>query len=185
MRPAGETRDRAGRDGDHRDPPHGVGDDAEARRAEDRLPDGAATAPAALHTAAAAFEHPDEGDLVLHGEVFGVHALAQARCVRGSALQGEILAADHDAPILDLAEADDVIRGDIPGQAVVVVIVRDRGRLAVLLEGVGVEEGIDALADRQPATGVLLRDAVLAALLLREMASTLDLADFLLPAHGC
>ena len=179
-----EPRDRAAGDGDDRNLAHRVRDDAKSGHAENRFADRAAAPPAALHAAAAAFEHAHQRHPVLHGEVFGVDALAQSGRVRGTALEREVLAAHHDAPVVDLAEAHDVVRRHEAGEVVVLVVLRDGGRLAVLLERVGVQERVDALADRQPAAGVLFRDALVAALLFREMPPALDLADFLLPAHA-
>ena len=162
--PGRETGDRAGGHGHHGNLAHGIGDDPEARRRVDRFASGPAAPATALDAAAAPFQGTHQRHLVLHGEVFGVDALAQSGRVRRAALQGEVLAADHHPTALYATETDDVVGRDEARQFVVVVVVGDGRGLALLLERARIEQGVDPFADGQPAAGVLLGDAVLAAL---------------------
>ena len=182
--PGRETGHRTRRHGHHRYFAHGIGDDPESGRGVDRLADSPAPAPAAaLDAAAAAFEGTHQRHLVLHGEMLGVDALAQTGRVGRAALQREILAARDHAAALDSTEADHVVGRHEADQLVVVVVVRDGCGLTLLLEGAGIQNAVDALADGQSAAGVLLGDAFLAALLLGQAAAALDFPDFLFPAH--
>ena len=178
----GKARHRPGGHRHYRHGAHRIGDDAKARRCIDRFANRAAAPAAAFDAAAATFQRAHQRHLVLHRQVFGVDALAQAGGIRRTTLQGEVLAAHHQPPTVDAAEAHHIVRGYESGQPVVIVVVRDGGGQALLLEGARIEQGVDALADGESAASVLLGDALFAALLLGQLGDGGEAPELPLPS---
>ena len=138
---------------------------------------------------ASALVESNEGKLELEGEVLDVDALAKPGGVGRSAAQGEVLPADHDRAAVDSARSDHVVRGGEADEPTRIVVFRLAGPLAVLPEGVGVEQPVDPLADGREPAPALPRDAFRTALALRELSPVVDLLDFRPPvgpfAHCC
>ncbi len=181
----GKARDRAHRRRDHRGRRHRAGDGEEAVRGVDRVAARARTPPARSDYApAAALEEADQRQPVADGELLGEDALAQAGGGGRAAAQGEVLAAQHAGPPVDLREAEHVVGRREGGQLAALVELGVTGEGALLAEAPGVRQGLDALADREPAQLVLARHGLRAAELLRPAAALLDALDLRLPAHS-
>ena len=121
------------------------------------------------------------------GEVFNesaLPALAPRAAEPGTALDGVILAAHRHRPAVDLANAGNIGRRCEREQIAGVVIFGTAGEFADFLKAVGVEQSIDALADRQLAGGVMARHRFGASALLGQRAAPFDVVDFCRPAHG-
>ena len=104
-------------------------------------------------------------------------------CLGGAAADGEVLAADRDVPPVDLAEAHDVRRRREPGEAPVLVL-PGPGEDADLVEGAGVEDAVEALADGVLPAIVLAGDAVRLAAGARQLDAFPELVEPVLPHHA-
>ena len=118
------------------------------------------------------------------GEAAGVAALVALLELLGrAASDGEVLAADRDVPPVDLAEAHDVWRRREPGE-VPVLVLPGPGEDAHLVEGAGVEDAVEALADGVLAARVLAGDAVRLAAGVCELDAFPELVEPVLPHHA-
>ena len=180
----GKSGNGAKRRGGNRDLAERVGDDPEAWLDMDRFADGTAALPGPAHAAAATLEHAHQRYAVRHGQVFSVDTLAQARRVRRSALEREVLTADDDAAPLNATEADHVVRRSPILDRIVRRIFRACRGAAEFAEAAFVEHRVDALTDRELAARMVLLDAGFAAHGTGVLAPTRDLVDFFLPGHS-
>ena len=136
------------------------------------------------HAAAAAREQAHQGHAVLHGQLLGVDALAQAGRRRRPALEREILAPYHAGPAVQARHAQHVVARREFDQASLVVDLGVTGHRALLGEAPLVDQHVNALAHREAALAVLTVNGLGAAHGQRGLAARPYPLGFLVPAHG-
>ena len=139
-----------------------------------------------LHRAAAAHavHQSDVGQphLIRHG-LSGVAFLGDGG-VRGAAAHREVVAGQDNRPIVDAGQAEDEVGWRQVDEIAVIVVFRDAGGLADLVERALVGHGVDALAHGHLAEKVLPLDLVGSAECLGERFAAAQLGDLRLPAHA-
>ena len=98
------------------------------------------------------------------------------------AADGEVVALEDRPAPLDPALTDDDVGGLEVGELTLVVVGPLAGEGAGLMEGAGVEEAVDALANVQAPGRALALDALGAAHLLGELLAAPELGDLRLPS---
>src|SRR6185436_10307032 len=177
-----------------------AGDRAEAERhardrrhvAHDPLPAvdprhiGAARRLDRLHGAAAAgaLDQSDQRQAQVVGHPLALVVLAANGRVGRAAAHGEVVAADHDRPPVDLGAAEHEVRRRERDEIILRVVSRAAGDLADLVEAAGVGELGDALENRQAAAVVLALHALGPAQLRGELLAAPQLVQLLLPVHA-
>ena len=137
-----------------------------------------------LHAAAAAgaVEQPDHRQPHLARVLLGEDLLGVDGGVAGAAAHGEVVGAQqHRAPV-DPGGAGDEVGGQHRGQPALVVVAGEPGQRADLGEAAGVGQGLDALADGEPAGGPLAGDLVRAAHGGGQVAPATDLLTAIITA---
>ena len=115
--------------------------------------------------------------------MFGVDAFTQARCIGRTAFQREVFTAYRDSATVDGTKTHDIVRRSVFQQLVVIIVHRTGGCPTVLTKRTVIKQHIDTLADGHAASRMLLGDTRLATLLLRQIAPSLQLFDFVFPTH--
>lgn len=169
-----EGHPRNGRDvGDHGLPPRDAGD-VGATGGFDGL-DGAA--------AARAFDQTDEREAHLVRHLLALQVLLLDGRVRRATPHGEVVTADHHRPAIEPGAAEDEVAGDESRQVVPLVVGGLAGNLADLVEGAGIGELLDPLADGVSPAVVLAFHALRPAELLGELFPASKFLEFSFPAH--
>ena len=132
--------------------------------------------------AARAFDDADDRHAELRRHPFRHLILLADRCIGRAAAHGEIVAEDDHRTAVDPAAAEHAVARDEVDHVAVFVVLRLAGDAAELVERAGVEDLVDALADGEPAAGMLAIDALLAAHLPGDALALRKLVQFLLPA---
>ena len=139
-----------------------------------------------LHRAAAAraFDHADDRQAEIMRHFLGHQRLGRDRGVGRTAAHGEIVA-DHDhGAAVDLAAAEHAVGRRQLLEFAVVVVFGDAGDRADLVEGILVDQSVDALTNREPALVMLALDLVNASHLARERFAPSELVELRLPVHS-
>ena len=185
----GQPRHRSHGPGGHRHHAQGTGHRSEAGLRENRISRWPATlliaffAPCPGDAASATFVEANQRHLQGAGQFLGVNALAQARHVGRSPLQGEILPSHHAGAAFDFPCAQHEVGWRESGQLARLVHLRHPRRRPLLTKTVRVQQAADALANGEPALGMLLGDGLLAALGLGQRLPLADFFHFLFPTH--
>ena len=148
---------------------------------------GAAEGLEAADGAAGGVEEADVGDAPFEGALVGAFFGAEsvgAVAAAGAAADGEVAGGDDDAAAVDFAEALDCALGREADEVAGVVVGGSADEGHELLEGVGVEEGVDAFVDEELAASPLAGDALGSAAGLGECFAFGDFGDFWFPGHG-
>ncbi len=139
-----------------------------------------------LHRAAAphAVDESDVRHPQLERQALGVIALGTDRGVRGAAADGEVVAGhDHRSTIDSRSPEHEVRRGE-RDQLAVVVVRADARNGADLVERPGIDQAVDAFADRELSEFVLASDLVGPSHRLRHLRATTQLLELGLPSHA-
>ena len=182
-----EACDRAKPEPDHRHMRH-VGHcvPVPARAADAARQIGRASGLDGFHRTATtrAFDHANDRQPEVMRHLFRHLRLGRNRRIGRTAAHGEIVA-DHDnRATIDLAAAEHAIRRCELREFAGRVVVRDAGYGTHLVKAFGVDQFIDALANRKPALVMLALDLVNAAHLPRERFAPGELVEFRLPGHA-
>jgi hypothetical protein len=138
---------------------------------------------ALLDAGAAGVEQADDRRAHLQRHVLDLHDLLGMCLGKRAAEDGEILREDEDRAAVDRAPAgDDAVAGDLLGLVHAEIDAALLHEHVELLEGVLVEQQLDALAGSQLAFAVLRRDAAFAAALARAFAAGFEMVENVL--HG-
>ena len=132
--------------------------------------------------AARTLDHADDRHAELGRHLLGHLVFCADRCVRRAAAHGKIVAKDHHRAVVDLAAAEHAVAWHEVDHVALLVVLGLAGHRAELVERAGIEHLVDALAHREPATGVLALDTILAAHLLCDALALGELVEFPLPA---
>ena len=167
-------------------------DGATARCAHDRFPTGdlrdvcAAGGLDRLHRTAAAHTvyEPDVGQAQFERETFGALPLAGDRRIGRTAAHGEVVARENHRTTADFGGAEHEVRRRERAQLAVGVVAADACQRADFMEGTGVADRGDSLANRQLAEFVLPRDLVRATHFQRQRLAAAQFLDLFVPAHG-
>ncbi len=152
-------------------------------------PPGRLAAPArfdGLHRTATAraFDHANDRQAKIVRHLLGHQRLGGDRGVGRTAAHGEIVA-DHDhGAAVDLAAAEHAVGRRQVLEFVVFVVFGDPGNRADLVEGILVDQSVDALTNREPALVMLTLDLVNASHLARERFAPSELVELRLPVHS-
>ena len=139
-----------------------------------------------LHRAAAArpFDHANDRQAEIVRHLLGHQRLGRYRGIRRAAAHGEVVA-DHDhGAAIDLAAAEHAVGRRQLLEFVVLVVFGDPGNGADLVEGILVDQSVDALTNREPALVMLALDLVNASHLARERFAPSELVELRLPVHS-
>src|SRR4029078_13175178 len=101
-----------------------------------------------------------------------------------TAAHGEIVAEHHHGAAVDLAAAEHAVGRRQLLEFAVVVVFGGTGNRADLVEGVLVDQSVDALTNRDPALVMLAPDLVNASHLARERFAPSELVELRLPVHS-
>jgi hypothetical protein len=148
--------------------------------------DGVSLAACAVDGAAGAIDQIHERDAVFEGEIFYEPALTALTAVGAEARSRAyrvILAADRNGTSIDLADAHHIGCRLEARELSALVIGRAPGDLSDFPEAALIQKRGDALAHRELARGVMLRDRSLAAAGFGQFAPAMDLLDLDAPAH--
>ena len=116
--------------------------------------------------------------------LLGHQRLCRDRGIGRAAAHGEIVA-DHDhGAAVDLAAAEHAVRRRQVLEFAVLVVFGDAGDGADLVEGILVDQPVDALANGEPALVMLALDLVNASHLARERFAPGEVVEFRLPVHS-
>src|SRR5205823_11566860 len=147
---------------------------------------GSATRFNRLHRAAAAraFDHANDRKAKIMRHFLGHQRLGRYRGVSRAAAHGEIVT-DHDhGAAVDLAAAEHAVGRRQVLEFAVFVVLGDAGNRADLVEGILVDQSVDALTNGEPALVMLALDLVNASHLARERFAPSELVELRLPVHS-
>ncbi len=139
-----------------------------------------------LHRAAAArpFDHANDRQAKLVSHFLGHQRLGRDRSVGGTAAHRKIVT-DHDhGAAVDPAAAEHAVGRRQLLKFIVLVVFGDPGNGADLMEGILVDQSVDALTNREPALVMLALDLVNASHLARERFAPSELVELRLPVHS-
>ncbi len=135
---------------------------------------------------AGAVDQSHDGDAQLERHLLGVDLLLPDGGVGRAAAHGEVVPADHDGTTVDAAAPHYEVAGGERLELAVLAVAALAGQRADLVEGVRVEQRVDALAHRELAPRVLPLDLLRTAHGVSQGLTPVQLVDVVLPAvpHG-
>lgn len=134
--------------------------------------------------AAGAFDHADDRQPEIMRHLFGHQGLGRDRRIGRSAAHGEVVADHDDRTTLDLAATEHAVRRREMREFAGRIIFADAGDGADFVKASGIDQLVDALANREPALVMLSLDLVSAAHLPRERFAPGEVLELRLPDHS-
>src|SRR5262249_36295371 len=131
--------------------------------------------------AAGAFDQTNDRHAKPRGDLLRHFRLALDRGIRRAATQREVVAGDHDGPALQQAAAKYAVTRNERGDVAPLVIRGLAGDAADFMEAAGVQQAIDAFANRQPAALMLPRDAFRPTQFTGQRAPMAEFGEFRFP----
>ena len=114
----------------------------------------------------------------------GHQRLGRDRGIRRTTAHGEIVTDHHHGAAIDLAAAEHAVGWRQLLEFAAFVVFGGAGNRTYLVEGILVDQSVDALTNREPALVMLALDLVNASHLARERFAPSELVELRLPVHS-